>query len=128
MSATLSSLFLVCRDLAASSAFYSQLGFLKVRGSSRTAVFELGSGQGPELHLHADLTAAEMEEYQVGWQAGTRGLVLSFQVDDLDAALAQAPPEALLVSPRLAPWGVRLALLRDPDGYRLELSQRSGKP
>lgn len=128
MNATLQSIFLVCRDLPASLAFYQGLGFLRKRASARSAVFELGTGQGPELHLHAELTPQEMEEYQVGWQAGSRGLVLSFAVPDLDALLALAPPQALLVSPRQAPWGSRLALLVDPDGTRLEFSQKCEVP
>lgn len=118
MNATLCSIFLLCQDLKASVDFYQQLGFVLRRSSARTAVFELGSG--PQLHLHAQLSAAEEQEFQVAWQPGSSGIVLSFRVDDLDGLLALAQPEAVLVTPRVAPWGTRLAMLIDPDGYRLE--------
>ena len=59
-------------------------------------------------------------------QPGT--ILLSFEVVDLPAALARL--EALGVSPeaplKVSPEGYRRALLRDPDGYRLCLFDRSG--
>lgn len=119
MSATLRSLFLICRDLAASAAFYQRLGFETRKSTARSHVLSLGHSD-VELHLHASLTAQEEADYGVAYQPGGSGLVLSFGVDDLDSMLESAPPESLLVAPRLTPWGQRLAILTDPDGYRLE--------
>jgi catechol 2,3-dioxygenase-like lactoylglutathione lyase family enzyme len=123
MSATIRSIFLLCRDLRASTDFYRRLGFALRKSGARTTVFQL-SPEGPELHLHAPLTPAEEEEFKVSWQPGPTGMVLSFETADLDALIAGAPPEALLVSPRSAPWGTRMAMLVDPDGYRLEFQAR----
>lgn len=119
MNATLRSLFLICRDLSRSVAFYQNLGFALVKTSARSTVFALGA-EGAELHLHAELTLQEQIDYGVSYEPGSSGLVLSFRVDDLDRLVERAPEEALLVAPRLTPWGQRLAILTDPDGYRLE--------
>ena len=43
-----------------------------------------------------------------------------YQYQARQRQLALAQPEAVLVTPRVAPWGTRLAMLIDPDGYRLE--------
>lgn len=128
MSATLCSIFLLCRDLQASAAFYGALGFVCRKSSERTVVFGLSTGEGPELHLHAELTPSEREDYKVAWQPGSTGLVLSFQVADVDALIASAPRCALLVQPRSSPWGTRMAMLCDPDGYRLEFQAPLGPP
>ncbi len=125
MNATLRSLFLICRELDRSVAFYQRLGFEVRKASARSTVFSLNS-DGAELHLHSDLTPQEQSDYGVAYQPGTSGLVLSFRVDDLDLLIERAPQDAILVAPRRTPWGQRLAILTDPDGYRLEF--QDGRP
>ena len=114
--------FLVCQDLRRSLDFYLSLGLSQTRRTNRSAVVSWGQ---TALHLHDRLSAEEEETYGVRWQQATTGLVLLFSTDDLERVWQQAPDSAKLLPPRNTPWGDRIAMLQDPDGYRLEFRQES---
>lgn len=114
--------FLVCADLARSVEFYQTLGLTVRQSSTRSAKLSLGEMQ---LHLHESLTTEEEMRYGVRWQQGTTGMVLLFSSQDLDELWQHAPDGAKLVPPRATPWGDRIAMLQDPDGYRLEFCQET---
>lgn len=122
-SPTLGSLFIVCRNLEGSLAFYEALGFRLKSTRSRSYVLEAGSGV--ELHLHQRLTEDERVLYGVEWAAGSSGLVQSYVVDELEVLLGAVPPEYVLRTPVTTPWGTRLMMLADPDGHLLELRERN---
>ncbi len=113
-------LFIVCQSLQQSSSFYEGLGFVEKRASQRSRVLQFGK---LELHLHENLTEAEQDSYQVRHQSGGSGLVLLFSCPDLQELWNKAPESSRLVAPRATPWGDRIAMLSDPDGYRLEFRQ-----
>lgn len=113
-------LFIVCQNLQQSVCFYEGLGFVEKRASQRSRVLEFGA---IELHLHENLTKIEQDTYQVSYQRGGSGLVLLFTCSDVQALWQKASESARLVAPRVAPWGDRIAIFQDPDGYRLEFRQ-----
>lgn len=119
MSTAWRAVFVICQDRGVSLDFYRHLGFALCRQSSRSSVLSLP--HGPELHLHDPLSAEEEREYGMSWQAGGRGLIMSLTTEDLDGLLQSVPPESLRVAPRRSPWGTRLAIVADPDGYLWEL-------
>jgi len=64
------------------------------------------------------------------YDLGTAYGHVAFAVDDLDETLAQLEQEG--IEPEREPYRVReggslLCFVRDPDGYRIELIDRSGK-
>jgi predicted enzyme related to lactoylglutathione lyase len=56
-----------------------------------------------------------------GW-----GVYLTFPTDDLDQTHRRldAIGAEILTTPRPTPWGARMFLVKDPDGYLLEISQQ----
>lgn len=121
MTPRLRSVFLVCRDLLVSANFYRGLGFEELPPGRRSRKFSL-SGE-MELHLHEQLSEQERETFQVCWQRGSSGQVLSFGVDDLEALQESIPAGFLLVPVRETPWGTRMLMVSDPDGHRLEFQE-----
>jgi len=116
----------VVADLDRSVAFYTTLGFeergrAQVGTAARLAVLGL-----PEEPSRLQLTQPlEVSRPHVG------GAYLVLEVADLDAAresLALAGIEPHLVPPDDTEHGTRTAVFRDPDGYGVELMQRSARP
>jgi lactoylglutathione lyase len=65
-----------------------------------------------------------------GYELGTAYGHVALAVDDLDATLAELKGEG--IEPEREPYrvsqgGARICFVRDPDGYRIELIDRSGK-
>lgn len=110
----LKTVFLVCRHLAETLAFYRDELGLKPVGERRLQLAE-----GVELHLHPELSPAEQQRYGLSnpVSADRSGLVLSLRVDSL------SPFEG---TPIRAPWGDRLLLVRDPEGNQVELAESLG--
>jgi len=80
-------------------------------------------GAGPE-HLAAQLGTVVFEIYPQGDGEGTLKTRIGFAVDSI-AALLPALQEAggtFISPPQDSPWGLR-AVVTDPDGHRVELSQ-----
>jgi lactoylglutathione lyase len=113
--AVLNLVVLRSRDLERAAAFYSRLGlsFAKHR-----------HGNGPE-HLSAELNGAVFELYpQASDGASTLGTRIGFSVLSVDEAVKAVSefPEAVLSGAKDSEWG-RRAVVKDPDGHRVELVQ-----
>ena len=117
-------------DADASRAFYEALGFeLRrdmdiVRDGEREATnYFFGiPGQDEELELTLN---HDGRTYDLGSGYGHVALA----VDDLDATLERLSAQG--IEPERPPYtvragGSRLCFVRDPDGYRIELIERSG--
>jgi glyoxylase I family protein len=122
---------LACKDPAATEAFYvKHFGLRRARviGTGRDQVVFLGSRASP---VYLELFASKGDEPVPAAQgAGPESpgfRHLAFQVEDLDAKLAEMGPDAKLT---LGPLdfgsvipGWRTAWLADPDGRVVEISQ-----
>lgn len=81
-------------------------------------------GKGPE-HYAAELGSSVFELYpQVSAENSTKGVRIGFQVSDAATVLRSLKEKgAKIISPlKDSPWGLR-AVLEDPYGHRVELSQ-----
>jgi lactoylglutathione lyase len=114
-----------------SRAFYEALGleFRRdmdiVRGGEKEATnyFFGVPGQAEELELTYN---HDGRTYDVGTGYGH----IALAVDDMDDALAQLKAQG--IEPEREPYrvregGSRICFVQDPDGYRVELIDRSGK-
>ena len=108
-------------DIDASIAFYEQLGF-EVRGrlNFETAynVYLGLPGDGDRLELTVNVGREEPYELGEGYNH------IAMTVPDLDARLAELAQAG--IEPERPPYQVpgkdiRIAFVRDPDGYRVEL-------
>jgi lactoylglutathione lyase len=118
-------------DPARSRAFYEALGFEFrrdmdiVRGGEREATnyFFGMPGQEEELELTQN---HDGRTYELGTGYGH----IAIGVDDLDETLEQLAQQAIY--PEREPYrvregGSRICFVNDPDGYRIELIDRSGR-
>ena len=122
----LSHVFLLVSQLGRSVHFYRELlGRPPASEDARHARFELGP---ISLTIHEDLAPGEVLAWTVdpvperrGW-----GVYLTFPTDDLERAHEKLAGigAKILTTPRRTPWGTRMFLVKDPDGYLLELSER----
>jgi len=112
-------------DIDRSAAFYAKLGLSEQRrmpiGSDATNVF-LGTDAQPSI---LELTYNHgVSQYDNGTGYGH----IALGVPDLDATLASLAEDGIL--PEKPPYtvsegGSRLAFVRDPDNYRIELIERA---
>ncbi len=121
-------LFLLVRDLARARAFYEALrGRPPEKAGAREVRFVL---PGLALALHADLPEAERVRWGIPPEEGPRGwgIYVTLETPDLAEAAETAARHGgtVVLPPQQAPWGARISLVRDPDGYWLEL--RGGPP
>ncbi len=118
-------------DPEKSRAFYEALGLAFrrdmdiVRGGEKEATnyFFGVPGQDEELELTYN---HDGRTYDVGTGYGH----IALAVDDMDEALAQLEQQG--IRPEREPYrvregGSRICFVQDPDGYRVELIDRSGK-
>jgi hydroxymethylpyrimidine/phosphomethylpyrimidine kinase len=101
---------LPCTDYEASVAFYRRLGFTQIVASPpRYARFECESGATFSLHLVPDA------------RPPTSGIVVYFEVGDLDATVADLESKGIELDsdPVDQRWLWREASLKDPAGNRL---------
>lgn len=107
------------RDIDRLAEFYSLLGcdFTKEK-----------HGKGPEHYAHEE-DGCVFEIYpQQENKPSTLGTRIGFQVGSVDDAvkrMVEAGIGKLVSEPKDSPWG-RRAVVDDPDGHRVELSQKSG--
>jgi lactoylglutathione lyase len=116
-------------DPERSIAFYEALGFekrreLPIRDEAVNYFLGAPGGSGPELELTYNFGVT-------GYELGTGYGHVALEVDDLEATLARLR-DAHGIEPERPPYRVReggslLCFVRDPDGYRIELIDRSGR-
>jgi catechol 2,3-dioxygenase-like lactoylglutathione lyase family enzyme len=125
---SLKQIFLMSADLEATREFYETAVGLEPREVGESSVaYETGSA---ELKIEADFAPEELEAFNLSPPAERRGegVIVVLGLDQpiaetyerMQRELADAPGE-LLIEPREVPWGGRMFLARDPDGYVLEL-------
>ena len=114
-------------DPDASVEFYEALGFEKRRElpirEEAINIFLGLPGDDDRLELTYNFG---VESYELGTGYGH----IAVTVDDLDATLERLAGQG--IEPEKPPYSVReggsrLCFVRDPDGYRIELIERSGK-
>jgi lactoylglutathione lyase len=115
-------------DPERSIAFYEALGFekrreLPIRDEAVNYFLGVPGNDGPELEL-----TYNFETPDGGYEVGTGYGHIALTVDDLDATLENLAAQG--IEPERAPYtvrkgGSRLSFVRDPDGYRVELIERS---
>ena len=114
-------------EIDRSVAFYEALGFREVRRmpirDEAINVFMNIPGDGDESRLELTYNFG-VESYELGTAYGH----IAISAPDLDATLERLG--ALGIEPERAPYtvsegGSRLCFVRDPDGYRVELIERS---
>jgi lactoylglutathione lyase len=118
-------------DPEKSRVFYEALGMelrrespIERNGALEATLYFFGfPGQDEELELTFNHDGST---YDLGTGYGH----VAIGVDDLDAALAHLAEQG--IEPEKPPYQVReggswLCFVRDPDGYRIELIDRSGK-
>lgn len=103
------------RDADELARFYSVLGLNFSRHRH---------GNGPE-HYACDDGPVVFEIYPAAASGPTQALRLGFAVDDLAVAIADATAAGATVVTAAAEsaWGLR-AVIADPEGHRIELTQR----
>jgi lactoylglutathione lyase len=112
-----------------SIAFYEALGFekrreLSIRDEAVNYFFGVPGRPDPELELTYNFGVSE---YEIGSGFGH----VAVRVDDLEATLEQLKREHD-IEPERAPYrvsekGSLLCFVRDPDDYRIELIDASGR-
>jgi len=112
-------------DIDRSVAFYTALGFEEMRRmpirEEAINVFMGLPGDGPRLELTYNFG---VDSYELGTGYGH----IAVTVDDLDATLARLAEQG--IEPERPPYtvregGSRLAFVKDPDQYRVELIERA---
>ena len=112
-------------DIDSSVAFYSALGFEELRRmpirEEAINVFMGLPGDGPRLELTYNFG---VDSYELGTGYGH----IAVTVDDLDGTLAGLADQG--IEPERPPYSVReggsrICFVNDPDGYRIELIERS---
>jgi lactoylglutathione lyase len=115
-------------DIDRSVAFYEALGFEERRRApirdEAINVFMSLPDDGPEPRLELTYNIGRAEPYEIGTGYGHIAITTS----DLDGALARLAEQG--IEPERPPYtvregGNRLCFVRDPDGYRIEILERS---
>ena len=115
-------------DIDRSVAFYEALGFEEVgrfpiRDEAINVFMNIpGDGDSPRLELTYN---HGVDSYDQGTAYGH----IAISAEDLDATLERLAGQG--IEPEKPPYSVReggsrLCFVRDPDGYRIELIERSG--
>lgn len=103
-------------DLECSAAFYRHLG-LRFKKHQH--------GNGP-VHFSAETPGGVFELYPLSkTSAATSSTRIGFRVPSVDAVMAQFRPisaASIISEPQASEWGKR-AVIADPDGHRVELTQ-----
>jgi lactoylglutathione lyase len=114
-------------DIDRSVAFYEALGFedrrrMPIRDEAINVFMGL-PGDADRLELTYNFG---VDSYELGTGYGH----IAVSVDDIDATLGRLKEQS--IEPEREPYrvregGSRICFVRDPDGYRIELIDRSGK-
>jgi lactoylglutathione lyase len=115
-------------DIERSVEFYRALGFEEVRRmpirDEAINVFMNQPGDGDEARLELTYNFG-VDSYELGTAYGH----IAISAKDLDHTLSELA--ALGIEPERPPYtvsagGSRICFVRDPDGYRIELIERTG--
>ncbi len=115
-------------DIDRSVAFYNALGFNEIgRIPIRDEAINVFMGlpdDGPEPRLELTFNIGREEPYEIGTGYGH----IAITTPDIDAALERLGEQG--IEPERPPYSIReggnrLCFVRDPDGYRIELIERS---
>ena len=115
-------------DIDRSVAFYNALGFNEIgRIPIRDEAINVFMGlpdDGPEPRLELTFNIGRDEPYDIGTGYGH----IAITTADLDQALDRLGQQG--IEPERPPYSIReggnrLCFVRDPDGYRIELIERS---
>jgi lactoylglutathione lyase len=115
-------------DIDRSVAFYEALGFREVGRipirDEAINVFMNQPGDGDMPRLELTYNIGREEPYEIGTGYGH----IAITADDLDGTLAALAEQG--IEPEKPPYtiregGSRLCFVRDPDGYRIEILERS---
>lgn len=120
----LPAVFLITKDYEASLRFYGETLGLKEASRAKDHVrYALG---GVSLVVHAPIPDAEMRRWGLEPLCEPRGsgVVLTLAPGDVDEAYDAllARGAEVLFAPRNAPWGARMFMLKDPNGFLIEVS------
>ncbi|MGA2925452.1 MAG: VOC family protein [Solirubrobacteraceae bacterium] len=115
-------------EIDRSVAFYEALGFQELRRAPiRDEAINVFMGlpeDGPEPRLELTYNFGRAEPYEIGTGYGH----IAITTGDLDGTLAALAGQG--IEPERPPYtiregGARLCFVRDPDGYRIEIIERS---
>ena len=114
-------------DIDRSVAFYEKLGFeerrrLPIREEAVNVFMGL-PGDGERLELTYNFG---VDSYEIGTGYGH----IAITVDDMDATLEELAPQGIEPERpkyQVSEGGSFICFVRDPDGYRIELIERSAK-
>ena len=122
---SLPAVFLITKDYEASCRFYTET--LELKEASRTkdhVRYDLG---GTSLVIHAPISDEEMRKWNLEPLREPRGsgVVVTLTPEDVDRAYDTliAKGAEVIFPPRDAPWGVRMFMLKDPNGFLIEVSK-----
>lgn len=118
---------LFVEDLAAARAFYSEVFQLPVVfADEASAVFRFGDTL--VNLLRAAEAPAAIEPVAVAAPGGGVRSMFTLEVDDVDAACERlgARGAEILAGPVDRPWGIRVAIFRDPGGHLWEIARSTG--
>jgi lactoylglutathione lyase len=115
-------------DVERSVAFYEALGFdevgrLPIRDEAINVFMGLPD-DGPEPRLELTYNIGQDEPYDIGTGYGHIAITTS-ELDDTLAALRDQGIEPERPPYTVSDGGSRLCFVRDPDGYRIEIIERS---
>lgn len=115
-------------DIDRSVAFYNALGFeeigrIPIRDEA-TNVFMNQPGDGDSPRLELTFNHGKTDPYDIGTGYGH----IAITSDDLDGTLANLQKQG--IEPERPPYSIReggnrLCFVRDPDGYRIEIIERT---
>src|SRR5258705_6044563 len=116
---------LVVSDMAASLAFYRELGLVAADGSEKEEHVEVALPGGLKVAFD---TVATIRSFDPGWSppSGGHRIALAFRCADpaeVDATFAAviAAGHTGHLAPWDAFWGQRYAVVEDPDGNHIDL-------
>lgn len=112
-------------DIDRSTEFYSEtLGLEVDERGERSTTFDSG---GTELKLEQDFDDETLEAFGLDAPGDDRGagLIIGIEAADLAGAYERSSHAdcEILTEPREVSWGRELFLVRDPDGYVIEVSR-----
>lgn len=117
--------YLMVSDLDRSTDFYADtLGLEIAERGSRNTKFDTGDTQ---LMLEQDFGEEELAAFGMEPPGEDRGdgLIIVIEVDDVEFRYERALDGGadVLIEPREVEWGRKMFLVRDPDGYVIEVSR-----